>query len=448
MFGLASGYYENYLKPPDVRILLVGLDSAGKTALLERLKVTNFASDIRRNSQSNGGKRLILAPDPSQKRAPAPQDDHDDNSNDGGDHDDNGSHCRPKHDTSSSIEPQSNGHTNPNVDVDVTMKRGRELQIKKKMCPTPSLYRKRQADGDNDEEYVYDFNGTTGITNRHKDTKTTVNNGTNGNHNFSKGQFSNGGESRTLLPRSFNKERKSPDRSVHDEVDEELGEDKRENSNKTGNQSEQHDLIPNKTMFPLHLIKPTVGMNLAKIEGAGAKVKIMDLGGTITMRPLWERYYSDVHGIAFVVDISPTSPLSKLMESRAFYRCMRDDESLVGIPILIFGNKVDLRVDGDTDVAGSTGGCDGDSDSKKGPSAVIEGGDTGGETPGPMGGIPLLEITQLFLSAPRGSTTESGGPEIEEEIALFTGSAKTGNGVRTAFEWLIKEAKVIEKVQR
>merc|ERR1719491_1938727 len=76
---------------------------------------------------------------------------------------------------------------------------------------------------------------------------------------------------------------------------------------------------------------PKVGMNLGKLEGAGAKVKIMDVGGTVAMRPLWERYYSDIHGIAFVVDVSSTSPMSKIMESRAFYRCMRDDESLAKV---------------------------------------------------------------------------------------------------------------------
>lgn len=404
--------------------------------------MTDFVSERRGNS----GQRL-LSPNRSQKRTPAPRKDQDYGSNDGGDHDDINSHCQPRHEASSPIEPQSNGHTNPNVNVDVSMGHRREhLQMRARMCPTPSLYRKNQADGDNDEEYVYDFPGTIGITNRHKETKTTVYNGTHGNHIFSKSQSSNGDEtgSRTLLPRSLTKKGTFSNRSVNDDVEEELGGAQHENSNRTGNQSKQYDLIPNKTMFPLHLLKPTVGMNLGTLEAGGAKVKIMDLGGTLTMRPLWERYYSDVHGIAFVVDISPTPPLSKLMESRAFYRCMRDDESLVGVPILIFGNKVDLRGDNGTDAVSPNDG----SDSREGYCAVIEGENADMETLGLKGGVSLLEITELFLAAPRGSAMESSGPEIEEEIALFTGSAKMGNGVRTAFEWLIKEAKVIEKVQR
>ena len=51
MFGLAAGFYQSYLKPPQVNIVFVGLDGAGKTALLERVKVTDFTpkqSDKRR----------------------------------------------------------------------------------------------------------------------------------------------------------------------------------------------------------------------------------------------------------------------------------------------------------------------------------------------------------------------------------------------------------------
>ncbi len=42
MFGLASGFYQNYFVPPEVSCLIIGIDGAGKTALLERVKVTDF----------------------------------------------------------------------------------------------------------------------------------------------------------------------------------------------------------------------------------------------------------------------------------------------------------------------------------------------------------------------------------------------------------------------
>ena len=54
MFGLVSGFYES-LQPPELRILIVGLDGAGKTSLFERLKVTNFDSGGRGRLTTNTG---------------------------------------------------------------------------------------------------------------------------------------------------------------------------------------------------------------------------------------------------------------------------------------------------------------------------------------------------------------------------------------------------------
>ncbi len=164
-------------------------------------------------------------------------------------------------------------------------------------------------------------------------------------------------------------------------------------------------------------------MNLGKIEACGAKVKIMDLGGTMKMRSLWERYYNDVQGIMFVIDISPRCEVSKLMEARAFYRFMRDDESLRGVPVMIFANKSDERnmVDGDCEDNFD------DSDTRL------------------LGSTCPLDIAALFLSPPRGATSMINLFE-DENVSMFAGSAKTGEGVRAASEWLIRKG--VEKVSK
>ncbi len=59
MFGLASGFYQNYLVPPEVSCLIVGLDGAGKTTLLERVKVTDFSS----SPGGSSGKRIAVQKD-------------------------------------------------------------------------------------------------------------------------------------------------------------------------------------------------------------------------------------------------------------------------------------------------------------------------------------------------------------------------------------------------
>ena len=129
----------------------------------------------------------------------------------------------------------------------------------------------------------------------------------------------------------------------------------------------------------------------------------MDLGGTSKMRPLWERYYKDVNCVIFVIDTSPSCEVSKLMEARAYYRCMRDDESLRNIPILIFANKTDTRQLMNVDR--------GDEDA-----SLL------------LGDTSLLDIAELFLSPPRGLSD----PEIskkqealdDKSLSMFAGSVE------------------------
>jgi hypothetical protein len=60
MFSLATGIYQSYFAPPKLSILIVGLDNSGKTALLERIKVTNFSNRVDHTS-SHGDKCVVGA---------------------------------------------------------------------------------------------------------------------------------------------------------------------------------------------------------------------------------------------------------------------------------------------------------------------------------------------------------------------------------------------------
>ena len=159
-------------------------------------------------------------------------------------------------------------------------------------------------------------------------------------------------------------------------------------------------------------------MNLGKIEACGAKVKIMDLGGTMKMRAIWERYYKHVHAIAFVIDSSPGCEVSKLMEARAFYRFMRDDEVLQGVPVLIFANKRDSK----------------QSINRTNGSTVNDDGNTIF-----LGDTSLLDIAALFLSPPRGASSNISTQYNDDNVSMFAGSASSGEGVRAAFDWLIRQ---------
>ncbi|KAI5288326.1 ADP-ribosylation factor protein 3 [Ascosphaera aggregata] len=63
---------------------------------------------------------------------------------------------------------------------------------------------------------------------------------------------------------------------------------------------------------------PTIGQNVATITLPDMYVKIWDIGGQMTMRRIWQSYYSSCHAIIFVVDSSDVgedADLSRL-ESR------------------------------------------------------------------------------------------------------------------------------------
>jgi GTPase SAR1 family protein len=66
----------------------------------------------------------------------------------------------------------------------------------------------------------------------------------------------------------------------------------------------EYDLKRNAKMLPLSKVRPTIGMNLGKVDVCGAKCRVWDLGGQL--QNLWERYYDDCDACIFVWKL-PTS---------------------------------------------------------------------------------------------------------------------------------------------
>ncbi|EEH16051.1 hypothetical protein PABG_06138 [Paracoccidioides brasiliensis Pb03] len=132
---------------------------------------------------------------------------------------------------------------------------------------------------------------------------------------------------------------------------------------------------------PLGKTAPTVGQNVATIPLPDMYLKIWDIGGQISMRGLWQSYYSSCHAIIFVVDsadvgedadvsrlgptgdkgpnasssgkgpsgaitepmsaIDPRSEFGRLNECREVLESVLQNAETVGVPILILANKQD-----------------------------------------------------------------------------------------------------------
>eukprot|EP01132_Coremiostelium_polycephalum_P011144 gene11144-13652_t len=90
-------------------------------------------------------------------------------------------------------------------------------------------------------------------------------------------------------------------------------------------------------LSPQNII-PTVGLNIAKILYEDVKLILWDLGGQKQLRSIWDKYYTDVHAIIYVVD---SADKDRVDESREELEGIMRHPKLQDVPILIFFNKQD-----------------------------------------------------------------------------------------------------------
>lgn len=90
---------------------------------------------------------------------------------------------------------------------------------------------------------------------------------------------------------------------------------------------------------------PTVGQNVSTISLPDMYLKIWDVGGQITMRNLWQSYYSSCHAIIFVVDstdVGQNPDITRLPSSSAATNSSRK-HSTAGL------GSVEQETNGDAD---------------------------------------------------------------------------------------------------
>ncbi|VDQ04345.1 unnamed protein product [Trichobilharzia regenti] len=78
---------------------------------------------------------------------------------------------------------------------------------------------------------------------------------------------------------------------------------------------------------------PTVGFNLRKVTKGNVTIKMWDIGGQPRFRSMWERYCRGVNAIMYC-------PV--LFDLYTKDICLLDKPQLLGIPVLVLGNKKDL----------------------------------------------------------------------------------------------------------
>lgn len=83
---------------------------------------------------------------------------------------------------------------------------------------------------------------------------------------------------------------------------------------------------------------PTVGFKAVNLLHRDIPVTIYDLGGGPQFRQIWPQYYSEVHGVIFVID---SSDFSRLDECKNVLEEVLSHDKISGKPILVLANKQD-----------------------------------------------------------------------------------------------------------
>lgn len=90
----------------------------------------------------------------------------------------------------------------------------------------------------------------------------------------------------------------------------------------------------------LDKITSTVGLNVAKLKVKGERLLIWDLGGTKSLRSIWDRYISEAEAIIWVID---TSDPTRFQDSKECLHKVMSQSHLRHSPLLVFANKQDLE---------------------------------------------------------------------------------------------------------
>ncbi|XP_031147616.1 ADP-ribosylation factor-like protein 13B isoform X1 [Sander lucioperca] len=85
-------------------------------------------------------------------------------------------------------------------------------------------------------------------------------------------------------------------------------------------------------------VAPTVGFSKVDLKQGKFDVTIFDLGGGKRIRGIWKNYYSESHGVVFVVD---SSDVQRIQETRETMAEVLQHPRIAGKPVLVLANKQD-----------------------------------------------------------------------------------------------------------
>ncbi|XP_054698111.1 ADP-ribosylation factor-like protein 3 isoform X1 [Grus americana] len=86
-------------------------------------------------------------------------------------------------------------------------------------------------------------------------------------------------------------------------------------------------------------IMPTQGFNIKSVHSHGFKLNVWDIGGQRSIRPYWRKYLGSTDLLIYVIDSADQKRFEETGQELAE---LTEEESLMGVPLLVFANKQDL----------------------------------------------------------------------------------------------------------
>lgn len=86
-------------------------------------------------------------------------------------------------------------------------------------------------------------------------------------------------------------------------------------------------------------IMPTQGFNIKSISKEGFKLNVWDIGGQKSIRPYWQNYFDNTDALVYVID---SADQNRVEETGIELNELIDDEKLDTVPVLVLANKQDL----------------------------------------------------------------------------------------------------------
>ncbi|XP_069618084.1 ADP-ribosylation factor-like protein 3 isoform X1 [Ranitomeya imitator] len=86
-------------------------------------------------------------------------------------------------------------------------------------------------------------------------------------------------------------------------------------------------------------ITPTQGFNIKSVQSQSLKLSVWDIGGQRTIRTHWKKYLGNTDLLIYVVDSADRKRFEETGQELAE---LVGEDSLFGVPLLVFANKQDL----------------------------------------------------------------------------------------------------------